>query len=173
MNERWKGRGKSLGQALKRYQMVLLVLVVGLVFLAMPSGSKQDLPEPSDTAADGSFDLEALEEKYSKALSEIDGAGSVTVVLTVGTGSQQILAEDGRYSHGDNRLEEESATVILSRGSGLQETVTIQEVYPQFQGALVISDGGEHPDVRLKLMEATAALTGLGTDKISICSRGK
>ena len=58
------------------------------------------------------------------------------------------------------------------RGSGSQETVTVQEIYPRYQGALLVCAGGDDPTVRLQLTEAMSALTGLGADKISI-SQGK
>ena len=57
-------------------------------------------------------------------------------------------------------------------GSGYQETVTIQEVYPRYQGALLVCPGGDDPSIRLQLTQAMSALTGLGADKISI-SKGK
>ncbi|MFQ8983403.1 MAG: hypothetical protein ACLR6W_04145 [Evtepia sp.] len=53
-----------------------------------------------------------------------------------------------------------------------QETVTVQEIYPRYQGALVVCPGGDDPEVRLQITEALSALTGLGADKISI-SEGK
>ena len=69
-------------------------------------------------------------------------------------------------------VQRETQTVVVSAGSGTQETVLVQQVYPRFQGALVVATGGGDPEVRLKLTEAVAALTGLGADKISIC-KGK
>ena len=62
--------------------------------------------------------------------------------------------------------------MVLSRGSSSQETVTVQEIYPQYQGVLVVCPGGDDPEVRLQLTQALSALTGLGADKISI-SEGK
>lgn len=97
----------------------------------------------------------------------------MTVVLSVKTGAKQILAEQKEYSEKDNSVEEVKTPVVLSKGGGAENTVKLQEIYPQFQGAVVICAGGDDPAVRLKLIEATAALTGLGSDKISICSRGK
>ena len=73
----------------------------------------------------------------------------------------------------DTRTEQgESETVVINQGSSTQGTVTIQELYPSYQGALLVCPGGDDPTVRLKLTEATSALTGLGADKISI-SKGK
>lgn len=174
LNDIWGNRGAGLRRALERYKWILLVIGVGLLLLAWPTGSGKLLPaaESAGESTD-SFDLEALENKFSAALSEIEGAGRVTMILTVKNGTQQILAEDAKHAERDNGVEEETSTVILSRGSGVQEAVKLQEIYPQFRGALVVCDGAGDPSVRLKLTEATMALTGLGADKISICSRGK
>ncbi|MBP1758858.1 MAG: Stage sporulation protein [Firmicutes bacterium] len=171
LNKVLEDRSIGLRKVLERYKWILLIIAVGLLFLAWPDGNSKVFP--SAESGNCAFDLEEMEGKFSKALSEIEGAGRVTVVLTVKNGTQQILAEDTKYSERDNEVEEETSTVVLSRGSGVQEAVKLQEIYPQFQGALVICEGAGNPTVRLKLTEATTALTGLGADKISICSRGK
>ena len=59
--------------------------------------------------------------------------------------------------------------MVVSKGSGNEETVALQELAPQYQGALVVCPGGNDPAVKLQISEAVAALTGLGADKISIC----
>ncbi|MDR3998182.1 MAG: stage III sporulation protein AG, partial [Evtepia sp.] len=100
----------------------------------------------------------------------IKGAGEVTVMLTVANGPRQVLAQD--VDRNSQQGEESTQTVILSRGSSSQETVTVQEIYPRYQGALVVCPGGDDPEVRLQITEALSALTGLGADKISI-SEGK
>ena len=69
-------------------------------------------------------------------------------------------------------MRSEKETVIISSGAGMQETVLVQQIYPKFQGALVVAAGGDDPVVQLKLTEAVTALTGLGADKISVC-KGK
>lgn len=169
----WENRSAGVRKVLDRYKWILLIIGVGLLFLAWPTGGK-GVPSAAESAGISSaFDLGELENKFSDALSEIQGAGRVTMILTVKNGTRQVLAEDSNYSEREGSVEEETSTVILSRGSGVQEAVKLQEIYPQFQGALVICDGAGDAAVRLKLTEATMALTGLGADKISICSRGK
>lgn len=160
---------------LDTYKYVLLVILVGLVLLFLPEwhpgGTTQEETVHLQTQSED-FDLAALEEKLAAALSEIDGAGEVTVVLTVQNSARKVLAQDESTTRKEGASEESAQTVVVSKGSGTQEPVLIEQVYPDFQGALVISSGGERPAVRLKLMEAVAALTGLGADKISIC-KGK
>ena len=153
-----------------KYWLVWLVILAGLVLLLLPTGGKEgeereEVPQESQT-----FDLAQTETRLSDVLSKIDGAGEVTVMLTVENGPRRILAQDVEQEDTSGR--EKTETVVLSQGSNRQETVIVQEVYPRYQGALLVCSGGDDPTVRLQLTQATAALTGLGADKISI-SKGK
>lgn len=159
--------GKIKGP-MEKYRLVWLVILAGLILLTLPMGEEEETVQETTTATT-QFDLAALENRLEEALSRIDGAGEVTVVLTIQNGPRQVLAQDVDRRTGEG---ENTETVILSRGSSAQETVAVQELYPSYQGALLICEGGDDPDVRLKLTEATSALTGLGADKISI-SKGK
>ena len=96
----------------------------------------------------------------------------VTVALALRSGARQVLAQDVTVSDRDGSSGEERTTVVISGGSGREEAVALQELAPQFQGAVVVCPGGDDPAVRLKLAEAVADLTGLGADRISIC-KGK
>lgn len=60
----------------------------------------------------------------------------------------------------------------MGRGTGSQEVVPLQTLAPEFQGALIVCQGGGDPAVRLNVLQAVSALTGLGADKISICQGG-
>ena len=153
-----------------RYRLVWLVILAGLILLLLPTGEKEGEAREETEQTQSAFDLAATEARLSQALSKIHGAGEVTVVLTVANGPRQILAEN--VDRDGSQGEEKTETVVLSRGSGSQETVTVQEIYPRYQGALLVCAGGDDPTVRLQLTEAMSALTGLGADKISI-SQGK
>ena len=121
--------------------------------------------------AEEDFSVAALEEKLSRSLSKVRGAGEVSVVLTVQGGSRRVLAQNEKSTrNADGGSESQNTTVVVSGGSGAGEgPVLVQQLYPKFQGALVVCSDGESAGVRLKLMEAVSALTGLGADKITIC----
>ena len=166
-------QGKKIVEQLGRYKYMLLVILVGTILLLLPTASEEKKAlEITSVQAEEDFSVEALEEKLADTLSEIDGAGQVRVMLTVESGMKRIFAQDGSLEQDGNTMQRETQTVVISSGSGTQETVLVQQVYPAFQGALVVAAGGGDPAVRLKLTEAVAALTGLGADKISIC-KGK
>ena len=160
---RWSG---TLRNDRGRRSLVWLAVLAGLILLLLPRGEKAEEPPAQDTCS--VFDLAETESRLAETLSRIDGAGEVTVMLAVRDGPRQLLAQDRQ--RGDQ--EERAQTVVLSAGSGVQETVTVQEVSPAYQGALLVCPGGDDPRVRLRLTQAVSALTGLGADKISI-SKGK
>lgn len=160
-----------------RYKYVLLMVLVGAVFLLWPTTEetkKESGGESARTAEESEFSLRETEERLSETLSKVQGAGDVTVMLTVRGGVRQILAEDEVSQLGeDGSSKVERSVVTLSGGSGAGEkTVVLQRLEPEFQGAVVVCEGGDNARVKLKLIEAVAALTGLGTDKITIC-KGK
>lgn len=166
--ERMEAACRRIWRSAKQYRLVLLVLLVGLVLLLLPPGNDQKKETAQNALPQKTFCLEETEQKLAQALSKIDGAGEVTVLLTVRTGTQQVLAQDVDSGEGSRKTQ----TVVLSRGGSQEDTVTVQEIYPQYQGALLVCSGGGNPKVRLELTQAMTALTGLGADKISI-SKGK
>lgn len=154
----------KLGELLKRYQAVLLVLAVGLVLLLWPQSEAADVasvPEQREATIDVS--VEALEQRLAAALSDMQGVGECTVVLTLESSARQILATDQKG--------EDQETVVVSTGSGQQQPVTVQQISPQFQGALVVCAGGGDPQIKLQVLQAVEALTGLNANQISICER--
>ena len=149
----------------ERYKYVLAVVAAGLFLLLLPSGSEAEDLRTSDVDFAGQFDVEGLEHKLETVLSKVAGAGPVSVVLTIKEGSRQIPAQDTEVSGQDQSRQ----TVIVSHGSGVESPVVLQSIYPKFQGALIVCPGGGDATVRLQLMEAVRALTGLSSEKISIC----
>lgn len=162
---------KKGSEVLERYKYVLLVMLVGAALLLWPGEEKKE-PTVGEGASEELFRVEEMEKKLEKALSRVEGAGDVTVVLTLQGGPRQVLAQDGSAQEGDGRVVKETSTILLSKGSGYEEPAVLQELGPVYQGALVVSSGGDDPRVKLALYEAVSALTGLRADKISIC-KGK
>ena len=155
-----------LGVLLKRWQPALLVLAVGLLLLLWPTGSddaSERAAESGATAADWSEQTHALEAQLSAALSQIEGVGEATVVLTLDSGARQELAAD--------ETEGERTAVIISTGSGQEEAVRVQEFFPRYRGALIVCDGGGEARVKLRVLQAVQAVTGLSANQISICER--
>jgi len=161
--QRWKG-------ALHKYAYALLVIAAGALLLLLPTGGRDSPEEDASAQEEGAvFDLEAFERKLEKTLSQVEGAGQTQVVLTLDGGSRQVLARN-QEREGDGGLS--NTVVTVGKGSGQQGVVPLQTVAPEFRGALVVCPGGGNAAVRLKLIEAVSAVTGLGSDRISVCQGG-
>ena len=170
----WK---KRLEHLFRQYKYVLLVILAGVVLLLLPPlWEKESAGEEEETQAPQEVNTEdsaaALERRLEEALSQIKGVGEADVILTLKSGPQKILAQDSETSISERGTEASVSSVLISRGSGEEDAIVVQQLSPQYQGALVICSGGDDPEVRLRLVEAVSALTGLGADKISVC-KGK
>ena len=173
MKVQWKmPRAEKVLGFLKQYKYVLIVAAAGLLLLLWPTGGSREEPAAQErglTGAEEDFSVEALEEKLAQALSRVEGAGEVSVILTVESGMERVLATDRTAEQSDGTSAMEEQTVIVSTDAG-EEAVLVTQRYPTFQGALVVCPGGGDPSVRLVLTQAVSALTGLGADRITVCA---
>lgn len=152
----------------RKYKFVILIILVGIVLMMLPTGNKVKTADKTVSTSQENFSLEDMEEKMTDVLSHIQGVGKVRVMLTLKSGSQLHLAEDVSQSAKVNDTKYDSETVTINRGSGNQEVVVTNTIYPTYQGAVIVCQGADLASVRLAVTEAVAALTGLSTDKISI-----
>ena len=155
---------------IKQYKFVFLIMLAGIVLLILPTKKDEDRSKETSgvAGAEEDFSVEELEEKLGEILSKVDGAGEVSVMLTVKSGTERILATDQERSEDEREREERQETVILSTDAG-EEVVLIGQNYPVFQGALIVCQGGDDPQVQLKLITAVSALTGLTSNRITVC----
>ncbi|MBE6939512.1 MAG: stage III sporulation protein AG [Ruminococcaceae bacterium] len=160
MPEKWKS-------LLQKYKYILLVLAVGILLMMLPTGQEEkDSAQLQQQWQE--FSLKDTENRLRTLLQKIEGVGKVDLMLTLKSGSQLQLAQDEDSSLQEGKAESQRETVILSRGSGLEEIVVTQQRYPTYQGALVVCEGAGNSSVCLAVTEAVSAITGLSSDKISI-----
>ncbi len=167
-------KGKSLAELLKKNKFVLIILLIGALLIILPIGGSKGESKKNDEQklSVPEFSLTEEESKLEKAIAQIEGAGRVTVMLTLRSGVSQELAIDERASYREDETETDMDTdnsvVTVSTGSGSSSAVPVRYYYPEYQGALIICDGGSSPGVKLRITEAVGALTGLGSDKITV-----
>ena len=151
----------------ERYKYVGLAALVGMILLALPTGepAKEEKTETAAVSRD-------LEREMEEILSNIQGVGQVKVLLTMDSDGERQLAQDTEVAYsGTVEAPEDysrtSSTVLLDGEAG-DESLVVRTVYPTYRGALVVCSGGGEPSVKLTVTEAVAALTGLGSDRITV-----
>lgn len=157
---------EALEQLWKKYRLVLLIVLAGLLLMLLPGGSGQETEEVRQERE--TFSLEETERRMEEILGRIEGTGKLQLMLTLKSGSQLYLAEDTDESADGEEVQVQRETVTLHRGSGYEDVVITRQIYPMYQGALVVCQGADKAAVRLAVTEAVAALTGLSSDKITV-----
>lgn len=170
---------KKVPAFLKRYRYPALILLLGIGLMLWPGRgwkTEQTVQPVQTQAADApeseSAYLRRMEAELTKILSEMEGAGQVRVMLTLRTSaSTQYQMNEESQSQTDgtkNSVNKRTETVMTSRGSSYNEPTVVRQFYPAFQGALIVSQGGEDPAVRYRIANAVSALLGIGTDQITV-----
>lgn len=153
---------------LKKYRLPALVILAGIVLMLLPTGEQSGKTEETSAGEEG-FSLAETERRMAEVIGAIDGVGRVKVMLTLRSGETLELAEDSSASQGSGGdVRQERQVLTVNRGSGKQEVVVTQRMYPVYQGAVVVCQGAGDSRVRLRVMETVAVLTGLSSDKISV-----
>ena len=148
--------GKWL-EGLKKYRLAALAALLGIVLMLLPGGNAE------------AFDRGAVQEEMENILRAIDGVGELRLMLTVDSGTKRELAQDTTAERsGSEDMKRKSETVVVGTGSGTQEVVVTNRVYPRYVGALVVCEGGGSAGVRLAVTQAVSALTALPSDKITV-----
>lgn len=158
----WTELGRNARNYLKKYSYVVLILGLGILLMLLPeSDSREEAPQETTAATQPPLSTqEALEE----LLSQIEGAGKVKLLLTVGEGALTIYQMDEDSGADSIRIE----TVILTDENKAQQGLVQQVNPPVYLGAVVVCQGADSAAVRLAVTEAVADATGLTTDKITV-----
>lgn len=150
---KWKS---VLGPLWKKYYPVALVVAAGLLLLSLPQGQSQ---EKAPTAAPVQQES-GLEQELEQLLGSLAGAGKVAVLLTPETGEETVYQMDKSGSGGD--------TVLLTGTERRQEGLVRRVDAPVYRGAVVLCQGADDANVRLAVVQAVMAATGLSSERITV-----
>lgn len=148
---KWHGLGKL------RYALLLALL--GIAIIVMPTEKTQE----STTMINAQVIERSVEQRMEEILTSVHGAGKVCVMLTEkNEGKIEYQTDLEEFRNGD-QTEIRSETVF-----GAQEALVRSKSAPDYLGAVVVCEGGDHPQVCLELVNAVCSLTGLTSDKVTV-----
>lgn len=178
----------------KGIENLVIILILGVIIIIVAGSffsedkNKNNMPTtqekialPSDEAKD---ELQMLEERLERILSEIEGAGEVKVMITG--------VSDGEVVHAYNQVEEsslreehngadnadttdelrrEQELVFMEGSSGERIPVVIKSYQPEIKGVVVVADGAGNSMVQQDITGAVEALMGIPPHKIRVLKR--
>lgn len=131
--------------------LMLVILIIGVVIIMFSNGFKKTEKSSFETN-----DFAGGEERLSEILSQIDGVGSVSVMISYASTPEKDIAYDG-----DN-------TRAVTAGG---EVMVKRELYPEVEGVIVTADGAGDTAVRNKIKEAVIAVTGASAHRVCVYER--
>ena len=134
--------------------LLVLIIVINLFF---------DKTKTVNNSDNVSQYVDYLEQKLETLLNKIDGAGRVSVAISVESGMETVLAEERIVKENSNGREITS-TPILVNG----KTVVLKEKYPEICGVLIVSEGAGNITVYRRLQQATVSLLNVKISQIEI-----
>ena len=138
--------------------IITLTVVMLLVLFGSYSSETENINEDSVSEY-----VCKLEDKLSKNLSKIDGAGKVSVVINVESGTQTVLAEKTTITETVNGKETTNAPIVVNG-----KTVVLKEMHPKITGVLIVAEGASNISVRNQLQQATVTLLDIELKQIEI-----
>lgn len=151
------------------YIALILVAIILLIYFSTFTSKKTTTSATSSSTVEQY--VSELELRMGNALSEIKGAGSVSVMITLNSGTGLILAETNESktitSGGNSTITVSSEPIIISK-NGVLSPVVLSETLPEIKGVIVVSSGAANAKVKLELIKAVQTLLDIPSGNIEV-----
>lgn len=180
----WKDLSKKQQQNFMRLGLLVLLgicllLAGGRGQQAQYSDDTQQLDSATEAAATQPYrssTVTALEQQLAQTLSQIEGAGAVTVQIMIKDSGRKEYACDVQKTErntsetsGDSQQQttevQENRTVVQQSGTG---ALLLAETMPEISGVLIVASGAGQASVQEQLLLAASTVLQLSCEKIAV-----
>lgn len=158
---------KRINDVFGKYKYVGIVLLAGIVLMMVPGKHADTDPVAEKTNLTEAKEID-MEEKMERILSCVSGAGQVKVMLSIAKGESNVYQTDSSYSQSENNTDTRTQTILITDNSRNETGLIYQKNPPVYQGAIILAQGADDPNVKLAIVDAVMDVTGLGADRISV-----
>ena len=152
----------NLKKLINKKNLLLLAAGLMLILALRPLFPKKQTVD-TGTSVPAEQISRDFESDLEDILSEIKGVKNAKVLLTYRGSAQYIFAEDISETQSQDRVNVSRKTVIAGG-----EAVARGTLFPEISGAVVVYTGVNSSAVKLQLLEAVQAATGLASNKITV-----
>lgn len=154
------------------------VVTLALGFLGIVLMLLSELPSfsSSDNTVEAKQEIYAVSDlcrDVEKLISQVEGAGEVSVMLTYETAGEKIFAKDREAENSADNKRRTSDKYIIVDGDQGENGLIVKEIYPEIRGIAVVCTGGDNPQVRREISVLLSALFDIGSNRISIARRAE
>ncbi|MCX7772431.1 MAG: hypothetical protein N2376_04885 [Clostridia bacterium] len=176
---------------LSNFENLVVIVVIGVIivmavsFLSQP-GSTKDVMKDASSISSGNGGDEAfggqnltgqevvadLEKRLSELLSQVEGAGQVSVMIYADSSSEQVPAyNDQQNTKNEDRNDGKSSEINETRElalSGNDSPVILKVMIPQIKGVVVVAEGADDMLIKEQLNNAVCTLLGIPEHRVQI-----
>lgn len=144
------------------FSLFLVILIMYLTYSVSKSGETDTstIVQPSSTTEEY---ISSLENKLENVLSNIEGAGKVSVAITVSSGFVYEYAYEETSKDSLSGSSSTSSLILIDN-----EPVIVSQVYPKIAGVLIIAEGGGKVDVKIDILQSIQTLLDVANENITI-----
>ena len=147
----------------KKFQYILVCVLAVVVVLIFVLSFMPNSQVKSDEIGVVDEYVKSLESRLSNTLSQVKDAGKVSVVITVESGMETVLAMKTTTKENGSIIETETSPILVNG-----KTVVIKEKYPNIVGVLIVCQGANNITVLSKIQQATVSLLNINLNQIEI-----
>lgn len=174
---------------------LIIILAVGIGFILVSDfyndlngdkrGNSQNTIEAveSQNTSETEF-VEKMENDLSLLLSQIKGAGKISIMITLKTSAEIITAKDETISDkttnekdnegGTRTINEQSTSdkvVFMNEQGGNSKPLVLKEINPEIKGVIIVAEGAKDPKIKLELTKAVQTGLDVPAYRISVFER--
>lgn len=194
IKELYSAEGKESKKKIENMVILLIILIITCIAVnkIWNGDKKEDETQTRQNTTTGkqlatqennsnSENTTDLQSNLERILSNIDGVGKVSVLLTYSESSELVPLYDETKSEttteeadtsGGKRTTTDTNTqksaIMQENSSGEKSIITQKTVSPKIEGAIITAEGGENANVKTQIIQAVEAATGLATHKIQV-----
>lgn len=148
----------------KKSMGILAVIFIVGIMLIMGTGSG------TSTAAASSEEsaVRELDKRLERILSQVEGAGKVSVLINYRQSGEKILAYDMESNTQEKESQKENTSKSEVVYDGNKMPVILKEYMPKVEGVIIVAQGGNIESVKKQLIAGTVALLGVEEHKIEV-----
>ncbi len=159
-----------------RGRKILIAAALAAMLLLLLSTVSCDGKKPSETddkrkaSSENIAEIEReLEQRLEQIISKIDGAGSVSVMITLDSSSELLYERDRKVERNSDSASESygSETEVVLAGSA-KEPLQIGTVQPKVRGAAIVCSGASDPVIKERVANIAAKALDLGISRVYV-----
>lgn len=167
---------KSLfsGNNLKNLIIFAGILGIALIFISSFMGNKnQETDEPvSESKTTTEEYAKNLEDNLEKIISNIDGAGKTSILITIDREIESVYQTDTdseiKSNSESSQQSNKSTTVIIKGKNSTEQPIKVTEIMPKIKGVLVVCEGADSSVVKQNIIESVRTVLGVASSRVSV-----